>query len=321
MENVNTTAQDVHLLNLPRELFHNIISRLPCRDVCSLARVCRVLKEACYDDVLWRMFCEAEYSLVDKQQWEASSYKDLYGRLFSHYNLLGLWYGDNDPYGSLYLAKMINGVFHFFDITGYEGKQNRYCFFIHSNIKDLLYDRNLTQSLCSTEDPPHVFRRFHIYDAVELEKTSRSDKLTLKLPHAKVTLTKLAWEQAVPREPHTVLGLFTGSYGAHGVEIILVTEGPGRLEARKITGDPFVPCGQVTWRADLGNVVDVEEGDPHRIFRGFGQAANRGFQSPTFEDGFLRLHAGSQDWLQFGWLPFGFLISYSRLRITPDDYV
>jgi hypothetical protein len=50
---------------------------------------------------------------------------------------------------------------------------------------------------------------------------------------------------AAPRGNHPLEGLWKGTYGAHGIEIVLVREEGDALVASKLTGDLNVPAGQV----------------------------------------------------------------------------
>ncbi|CAI5478853.1 unnamed protein product [Closterium sp. Yama58-4] len=57
--------------------------------------------------------------------------------------------------------------------------------------------------------------------------------------------------EEVPEWAYGLEGLWTGEYGPHGVEILNVLVQGGEIVATKITGDPNVPCGQVTFKARL----------------------------------------------------------------------
>lgn len=57
-----------------------------------------------------------------------------------------------------------------------------------------------------------------------------------------------------PLVPDAVIqpGVFKGFFHAHGVQLVsLVYEGPNKIRAVKISGDPNVPAGETTFRADL----------------------------------------------------------------------
>ena len=47
-------------------------------------------------------------------------------------------------------------------------------------------------------------------------------------------------------------GRWLGDYGPHGIEVVEIVESvDGRVVATKITGDPNVPAGQVTFEVQL----------------------------------------------------------------------
>lgn len=72
-------------------------------------------------------------------------------------------------------------------------------------------------------------------------------------------------------------GEWIGHYPGHFDEVIRITQHGEMLEAVKVTGDDYVPDGEVTWRAN------VQTGN------GQGQIAEEGFRNPRFIPGRLRI--------------------------------
>jgi len=71
-------------------------------------------------------------------------------------------------------------------------------------------------------------------------------------------------------------GFWTASYGSHGIELVEIQVHNGYLVARKITGDPHVPAGEISFE------VDLKQGGKGRI-----QIAEKGFRNPEWSPGRL----------------------------------
>lgn len=93
-------------------------------------------------------------------------------------------------------------------------------------------------------------------------------------------------------------GQWVGEYPCCGVETIEITQKGHRVQAIKVTGDDFVPTGEVTWRAS------VENGE------GEGQIAEAGFTNPRFVTGYLTVLDNNT--IQFAWGDM-LTVIYSRL--------
>jgi hypothetical protein len=110
-------------------------------------------------------------------------------------------------------------------------------------------------------------------------------------------------------------GMYVGGYGPHGLELIQLQRGYGRwdeepaspstsagsgddsyeyVEGVKVTGDPNVPAGKVTFRAKVGpkyklppiDYTNVDLGTIAR-YKGQGQLAKPGFKNAHWVDGEL----------------------------------
>ncbi|XP_057185245.1 F-box only protein 31 isoform X2 [Triplophysa rosa] len=80
-------------------------------------------------------------------------------------------------------------------------------------------------------------------------------------------------------------GLFKGTYGSHGLEIIMLSFHGSKAKATKLTGDPNVPAGQLTLEIDLNRPLrlpDLEHqknmDELSRLVMGVHEEAQRGSQ-------------------------------------------
>jgi hypothetical protein len=82
-------------------------------------------------------------------------------------------------------------------------------------------------------------------------------------------------------------GEWIGHYTGHYDEVIKLRREGNTLYAVKVTGDDYVPAGEITWR------VDVLTG------KGEGQVAEKEFRNPRFIPGHLTVLAPER--IQFHW--------------------
>jgi hypothetical protein len=129
-------------------------------------------------------------------------------------------------------------------------------------------------------------------------------------------------------------GLWKGDYGDHGETIIRITYDGDVMEARKVTGDPHVPAGAVTFRADLSskNEKGAREADDERgtemevikmgsngeetpqeveEFGAEGVIATMDYGSPQYIPG--RLFLMDKDAIAFLWIPIGVFVFFTRI--------
>ncbi|KAH1030943.1 hypothetical protein J1N35_043117 [Gossypium stocksii] len=148
--------------------------------------------------------------------------------------------------------------------------------------------------------------------------------------------------------PDPLNGLYVGAHGLYTSEVIhlrrkygqwqgdIGTKEPSDLEfyeyveAVKLTGDPYVPAGQVAFRARVGKryqlphkgIIPEEFGVVAR-YKGQGRLAEPGFRNPRWVDGELVILDGK--YIKGGpvvgfvyWAPeYHFLVFFNRLRLQP----
>ncbi|KAF7894582.1 uncharacterized protein EAF01_010033 [Botrytis porri] len=168
------------------------------------------------------------------------------------------------------------------------------------------------------------------------------------------TFSTLDFELYTPTEDKPYRGIFVGDYSGHGCEYLLLDQRDGlqkrdesntskskgesheAWEARKgqartptgslcaikLTGDPNIPRGEVTWVADdisdKGLVRYGEKDWPGaRIVRSRGQIANLGYKNPKYIE--TELIMISPDVLAQHWVPFGHISFFHRIDI--DSYI
>ncbi|XWS68220.1 hypothetical protein CRYUN_Cryun04dG0072200 [Craigia yunnanensis] len=152
----------------------------------------------------------------------------------------------------------------------------------------------------------------------------------------------------IAASPDPLNGLYIGAHGLYTSEVIHLrrkfgqwqgdsgTKEPSDLEfyeyveAVKLTGDPYVPAGQVAFRARVGKryqlphkgIIPEEFGVVAR-YKGQGRLAERGFRNPRWVDGELVILDGK--YIKGGpvvgfvyWAPeYHFLVFFNRLRLQP----
>ncbi|KAK7246705.1 hypothetical protein RIF29_41575 [Crotalaria pallida] len=150
----------------------------------------------------------------------------------------------------------------------------------------------------------------------------------------------------IPASPEPLNGLYIGSHGLYSSEVIQLKRRFGHwqedggakepsdlefyeyVEALKITGDPYVPAGQVAFRAKVGKRYQLphkgifpEEFGVIARYKGQGRLAEPGFRNPRWVDGELVILDGK--FIKSGpvvgfvyWAPsYHFLVFFNRLRL------
>ncbi|XP_055002182.1 F-box only protein 31 [Sorex araneus] len=71
-----------------------------------------------------------------------------------------------------------------------------------------------------------------------------------------------------PSRPDDLIppGLFKGTYGSHGLEIVMLSFHGQRARGTKVTGDPNIPAGQQTVEVDLARRIQLPGGEQQHSF-------------------------------------------------------
>ncbi|KAK9694385.1 hypothetical protein K7432_013438 [Basidiobolus ranarum] len=102
-------------------------------------------------------------------------------------------------------------------------------------------------------------------------------------------LAKLRQEEIQPTVDSPMQGIWAGTYGMHGCEILLLDQNPKSHEviARKLTGDLNIPRSEVTFTANMNakpgktNLIGFEGS---KLYPGKGQIATLGFFDRAMTD-------------------------------------
>ncbi|GLT68556.1 hypothetical protein SLA2020_407750 [Shorea laevis] len=152
----------------------------------------------------------------------------------------------------------------------------------------------------------------------------------------------------ISSSPDPLNGLYIGAQGLYASEVINLKRKFGQwqedggtketsdlefyeyVEAVKLTGDPYVPAGQVAFRAKVGQRYQLphkglipEEFGVIARYKGQGRLAEPGFRNPRWVDGELVILDGK--YIKGGplvgfvyWAPeYHFLVFFNRLRLQP----
>ncbi|EDL92724.1 similar to F-box only protein 31 (predicted), isoform CRA_c [Rattus norvegicus] len=216
------------LLELPPELLVEIFASLPGTDLPSLAQVCSRFRRILHTDTIWRRRCREEYGVCENLR---------------KLEITGV--SCRDVY-----AKLLHRYRHILglwqpDIGPYGGLLNVVEF--RTWLREE-WGRTL-------EDIFHE----HMQELILMKfiYTSQYDNC---LTYRRIYLP--------PSHPDDLIkpGLFKGTYGSHGLEIVMLSFHGSRARGTKITGDPNIPAGQQTVEIDLQRRIQLPDVENLRNF-------------------------------------------------------
>uniref|UniRef100_A0A674EJ88 F-box protein 31 n=1 Tax=Salmo trutta TaxID=8032 RepID=A0A674EJ88_SALTR len=294
------------LLDLPPELLVEVFSSLPGTELPNLALVCKKIRQILNTETIWRRRCTEV--------------------LHPYRHILGLWQPDIGPYGGL-LNVVVDGLFIIgwmylppHDPRVEDPMRRRPLFRIHmweSNkvAVECMYGhkgphkgdiqtgkKDEFSTKCNQTDhhrmPGGRQEEFRTWLEEEWGRTLEDifhehmqELILMKFIYTSQYDNCLTYRRIYlpPRMPSDLLqpGLFKGTYGSHGLEIIMLSFHGPCARATKLTGDPNVPAGQLTLDVDLNRPVclpDLEHQrsmeELSRLVLGVHEEAQREVQNP-----------------------------------------
>eukprot|EP00088_Acartia_fossae_P005159 TRINITY_DN12261_c0_g1_i11.p1 TRINITY_DN12261_c0_g1~~TRINITY_DN12261_c0_g1_i11.p1 ORF type:complete len:354 (-),score=26.73 TRINITY_DN12261_c0_g1_i11:142-1203(-) len=262
------------LLSLPAELQLTILSKLDEKSLCRIARTCTLLHELTKDDSLWSKVISRQFNTTCKISTNFSPrvfYKTI---LHPFKKLLGIWKRHDIQFYGGGLVKIsakencievccldVPLTHDIEDSMRVSGRLSITCD-NSGNVRIQIGEEIVAETLPKIEWLENG--RLHFY-------IKENDKL------ASIDLICSPLKEPKPRIENFPIaeGIFLGTYGGHGLEIIQLTL-PDELTTMKdsyglkITGDPNVACEKVTFRiidedcldpepADFDSIEDIEQ--------------------------------------------------------------
>ncbi|XP_033075134.1 F-box only protein 31 isoform X4 [Trachypithecus francoisi] len=273
------------LLELPPELLVEIFASLPGTDLPSLAQVCTKFRRILHTDTIWRRRCREV--------------------LHRYRHILGLWQPDIGPYGGL-LNVVVDGLFiigwmylpphdphvddpmrfkplfriHLMErkaatvecMYGHKGPH-------HGHIQIVKKDEFSTK--CNQTDHHRMSggrqEEFRTWLREEWGRTLEDifhehmqELILMKFIYTSQYDNCLTYRRIYlpPSSPDDLIkpGLFKGTYGSHGLEIVMLSFHGRRARGTKITGDPNIPAGQQTVEIDLRHRIQLPDLENQRNF-------------------------------------------------------
>eukprot|EP00092_Neocalanus_flemingeri_P002821 GFUD01003019.1.p1 GENE.GFUD01003019.1~~GFUD01003019.1.p1 ORF type:complete len:392 (-),score=91.25 GFUD01003019.1:223-1398(-) len=288
----------IQLLDLPSEVVLNIISFLKSKELCSVRSVSFFLKELCDKESVWISRAQSDYKVKFKVE-ENFSPRIFYQNVLHKFGkMLGLWQRQNLKFYSGILSVSYKDKSILFEnlvptsdifcdlqrlkfltvtmmtdnqkpvVTSHDkvsSTQNVEIKFAPGSKLDIV-NSNMMDYITSPAEWRELLEEFRSWD------TSQDTELALmkfvSLYHSRsifsyLPLFSLDWSDrhssplgSCPIRP----GLFKGSYGGHGVELVHLQVFWHTMQGAtgvKVTGDPNVPFNEVTFNVLAGDCLDI----------------------------------------------------------------
>ncbi|XP_059940522.1 F-box only protein 31 isoform X3 [Mesoplodon densirostris] len=270
-----------------RRILHtDTIWRRRCREeygVCENLRKLEITGVSCRDVYAKRINPRVKSGRFMKilPDYEHMEYRDVYTCLLHRYrHILGLWQPDIGPYGGL-LNVVVDGLF----IIGWmylpphdphvdDPMRFKPLFRIH-----LMERKSATVECMYGHRGPHNghVQEFRTWLREEWGRTLEDifhehmqELILMKFIYTSQYDNCLTYRRIYlpPSHPDDLIrpGLFKGTYGSHGLEIVMLSFHGKHARGTKITGDPNIPAGQQTVEIDLRRRIHLPDLERLRDF-------------------------------------------------------
>uniref|UniRef100_A0A672TEX1 F-box domain-containing protein n=1 Tax=Strigops habroptila TaxID=2489341 RepID=A0A672TEX1_STRHB len=278
------------LLELPPELLVQIFSSLP-----SLAHVCTAFRRILRTDTIWRRRCREEYGICENLQkleitgvscrdvyakhnvqgclWQCGYYPGWMGVVDGLFIIRWMYLLPHDPrVDDLMRFKPLFGI-HLMErkcasvecMYGHKGSHN-------GHIQIVKKDEFSTK--CNQTDRHRMsggrqeefwtwLREEWGWTLEDIFHEHMQELILMKFIYTSQYDNCLTYRciYLPPSSPDDFIkpGLFKGTYGSHGLEIVMLSFHGKKVKGTKITGDPNIPAGQQTVEIDLAHPLQLPD--------------------------------------------------------------
>ncbi|XP_059147764.1 F-box only protein 31-like isoform X2 [Physella acuta] len=248
----------MNILDLPNELLEYITSFLEVNAIVCLSKTCRRLHEISSIESLWQALCQKDYNVNSSSGWNIT-YRDIYTKVLKKCDFLGWKRLALLPYGGLVHVCWAEGEIQ---VNAYKPshREDAKQPFKRKQLFSIRWNRelNVVEVYCMQHRSGPKLSSLTQSSRNQYKSNSKFPRGFLDHPDAfhgcnlitgsNLPLLPLSFPSRDEQAP-IKLGLYTASYGPHGVEILnfmFKENDPFVIEGLKISGDPNVPAGNVS---------------------------------------------------------------------------
>ncbi|XP_042858258.1 F-box only protein 31-like [Penaeus japonicus] len=287
----NNDSFDLTITILSEDVLVRILMECSVHDLVAMSSTCKLFYRLARDELLWKYFCKKDYRISQDNLEGIDSYYKLYSKLLHKYGWLeGTYQTEIGPYGELMEVKFESGCMIGVNWEP-SSERDVEAPLTHYVLFSISLDKNPPECVCLPDIAPHPCSLIldkrkgqirqqcskpdnHIQALIEYISSGNGTTSgwvnRLKMIFLNEVLDSGALHrpllipgpQDIPEElfmtdgtlpPQLITpGLFKGSYGGHGTELILFKyKDENELHGVKVTGDPNVYAGKISVKVSL----------------------------------------------------------------------